>query len=117
MLFCSLSQDAECRDRDINACCRFPNGWLPDVDDIRNKCRYNDSIAGILLLSPDNPTGAVYPRSLLEEIAEIARQHHLFLIADEIYAHIMEAGCTRSRCANPQGRQTPKVWLVTGMKS
>ena len=34
------------------------NGWMPDVDDIRNKVRYNDSIAGILLLSPDNPTGS-----------------------------------------------------------
>lgn len=68
------------------------NGWLPDVDEIRNKCKYNDSIAGILLLSPDNPTGAVYPRSLLEEIAEIARQNGLFLISDEIYAHIVYNG-------------------------
>jgi len=67
-------------------------GWMPDVDDIRNKCRYNDSIAGILLLSPDNPTGAVYPRQLLEDIAEIARQHNLFLIADEIYTHIVYNG-------------------------
>ena len=64
-------------------------GWMPDVDDLRNKCRYNDAIAGILLLSRDNPTGAVYPRSLLEEIAKIARQYNLFLIADETYAHII----------------------------
>ncbi len=68
------------------------NGWLPDVDEIRNKCKYNDSIAGILLLSPDNPTGAVYPRPLLEDIAEIARQYGLFLISDEIYAHIVYSG-------------------------
>ncbi len=65
------------------------NGWMPDVDDIRNKVKYNDSIAGILLLSPDNPTGAVYPRELLEEIAEIARQNKIFLITDEIYVHIV----------------------------
>jgi aspartate/methionine/tyrosine aminotransferase len=65
------------------------NGWMPDLDDMRNKVRYNDSIAGILLLSPDNPTGAVYPRAVLEEIAEIARQHNLFIIADEIYANIV----------------------------
>lgn len=64
-------------------------GWMPDIDDIRNKVKYNDSIAGILLLSPDNPTGAVYPRALLEEIAEIARRYDLFLIADEIYAHVV----------------------------
>ena len=68
------------------------NGWMPDVDDIRMKVKYNDSIAGILLLTPDNPTGAVYPRALLEEIAEIARQHDCFLITDEIYAHIVYGG-------------------------
>ncbi len=68
------------------------SGWLPDIEDIRNKCRYNDSIAGILLLSPDNPTGAVYPRELLIEIAKIAGECGLFLIADEIYAHIVYNG-------------------------
>jgi alanine-synthesizing transaminase len=68
------------------------NGWMPDVNDIRNKVKYNDSIAGILLLSPDNPTGAVYPRHILEEIAGIAREHDLFVIADEIYAHIVYNG-------------------------
>lgn len=68
------------------------NGWMPDVDDIRMKVKYNDSIAGILLLTPDNPTGAVYPRALLEEIAEIARQHDCFIITDEIYAHIVYDG-------------------------
>ncbi len=62
------------------------NGWLPDVRDMRNNVKYNDSIAGILLLSPDNPTGAVYPREILEEIAQIAREHDIFIIADEIYA-------------------------------
>ena len=70
-------------------------GWMPDVDDIRNKVKYNDSIAGILLLSPDNPTGAVYPSDVLEQIAEIAREYRLFLIADEIYAHIVYNGCPR----------------------
>lgn len=67
-------------------------GWKPDLEDIRQKARYNDSIAGILLLSPDNPTGAVYPRELLEEIAEIAREHDLFVIADEIYVNIVYNG-------------------------
>jgi aspartate/methionine/tyrosine aminotransferase len=71
------------------------NGWMPDVEDIRNKVKYNDSIAGILLLSPDNPTGAVYPREILEEIAKIAHEFGLFLIADEIYAHIVYNGQSR----------------------
>ena len=67
-------------------------GWLPDLEDIRQKARYNDSIAGILLLSPDNPTGAVYPQELLEEIAAIAGEHDLFVIADEIYVNIVYNG-------------------------
>ncbi len=68
------------------------NGWMPDVEDIRNKVKYNDSIAGILLLSPDNPTGAVYPREVLEEIAQIAADNDIFIIADEIYANIVYDG-------------------------
>jgi alanine-synthesizing transaminase len=70
-------------------------GWLPDVEDIRNKVRYNDAITGILLLSPDNPTGAVYPREILDEIARIAQEYGLFLIADEIYASIVYNGFPR----------------------
>ena len=71
------------------------NGWMPDVDDIRKKVRYNDSIAGILLLTPDNPTGAVYPREIVERIAAIAHEHDVFLIADEIYANIVYNGTGR----------------------
>ena len=71
------------------------NGWMPDVDDIRKKVRYNDSIAGILLLTPDNPTGAVYPREIMEKIAAIAHEYDVFLIADEIYANIVYNGAGR----------------------
>ncbi len=71
------------------------NGWMPDMKDIRNKVKYNDSIAGILLLSPDNPTGAVYPREILDEFANIAREFDIFLIADEIYSHIVYNGQPR----------------------
>jgi len=68
------------------------NKWMPDLDDLRMKVRYNDSIAGILLINPDNPTGAVYPREVLERMVEIARENDLFLIADEIYTHIVYNG-------------------------
>jgi alanine-synthesizing transaminase len=67
-------------------------GWVPDMEDIRNKVKYNDAIAGILLLTPDNPTGAVYPRHIVEEIAAIAKEYDLFVISDEIYAHIVYKG-------------------------
>jgi alanine-synthesizing transaminase len=72
--------------------CDPSNGWLPDVEDIRNKVKYNDTITGILLISPNNPTGVVYPRSILEEIVEIARQYDLVIINDEIYSHIVYNG-------------------------
>jgi len=62
--------------------------WLPDVEDIRNKVKYNPSVAGILIINPDNPTGMVYPRRVLEEIVRIAREYNLFLISDEIYGNI-----------------------------
>ena len=68
------------------------NNWMPDLDDLRLRVKYNPSITAILLINPDNPTGAVYPREVLEEIAEIARHYNLFLIADEIYTHIVYNG-------------------------
>lgn len=65
------------------------NNWMPDLEDIENKVKYNDAIAGILIINPDNPTGAVYPREILEKIVDIARRYKLFVICDEIYAHIV----------------------------
>ena len=66
--------------------------WMPDLEDLENKIKYNDSIAGMLLINPDNPTGAVYPRRLLEKIVDIARRQKVFIICDEIYTHIVYNG-------------------------
>ncbi|RKY11289.1 MAG: aminotransferase [Planctomycetota bacterium] len=66
--------------------------WMPDLDDLDNKIKYNDSIAGMLLINPDNPTGAVYPRRLLEQIVDIAKRHKVFIMCDEIYTHIVYNG-------------------------
>jgi alanine-synthesizing transaminase len=68
------------------------NRWLPDLDDLYQKVRYNPSIIGILIINPDNPTGMVYPREVLKRIVEIAREFKLFLIADEIYVNITYNG-------------------------
>ncbi|MGB3589978.1 MAG: pyridoxal phosphate-dependent aminotransferase [Tunicatimonas sp.] len=68
------------------------NNWYPDLDDLRLKVQYNPNIVGILLINPDNPTGVVYPREILEEIVEIAQAHDLFLVADEIYLNITYNG-------------------------
>lgn len=63
-------------------------GWLPDINDLRNKVRYNPAISGILIINPDNPTGMVYPRRVLEEIVKITEEYDLFIISDEIYSNI-----------------------------
>jgi alanine-synthesizing transaminase len=68
------------------------NRWMPDLADLENKVKYNDSIAGILIINPDNPTGTVYPREFLEKIVKIARENRVFLMCDEIYAHIVYNG-------------------------
>ncbi len=74
-----------------------PNrGWMPDLEELRNKVKYNESIAGIMIINPDNPTGAVYPREVLEEMVQIAREYELFLVGDEIYVNMVYNGkkCT-----------------------
>ncbi len=62
--------------------------WLPDIDDLRNKIKYNPAISGILIINPDNPTGMVYPKAILEQIVSIAREYDLFIISDEVYANV-----------------------------
>ncbi|TGN10377.1 pyridoxal phosphate-dependent aminotransferase [Leptospira ilyithenensis] len=64
------------------------NEWMPDLEDIENKVKYNDSIAGILLINPDNPTGAVYPKEMMHEIVKICEKYDIILICDETYAHV-----------------------------
>jgi aspartate/methionine/tyrosine aminotransferase len=66
--------------------------WMPDMEDVELKIKYNDSVAGILLINPDNPTGAVYPVEVLEHFVRIARTYGLFLICDETYANIVYGG-------------------------
>jgi alanine-synthesizing transaminase len=68
------------------------NGWMPDLADLRRKVQAHPSIAGILIINPNNPTGAVYPVKMLEEIVALAREFGLFLVADEIYIHMVFPG-------------------------
>ncbi|MGB9578226.1 MAG: pyridoxal phosphate-dependent aminotransferase [Halothiobacillaceae bacterium] len=67
--------------------CDEQAGWLPDLDDIRAKI--TSRTRAIVLINPNNPTGAVYPVELLQEIVEIARQHQLIVYADEIYDKVL----------------------------
>lgn len=68
------------------------NNWYPDMDDLYMKVKYNPNIVGILVINPDNPTGVVYPREILDKMVAIAREFNLFLVADEIYLNITYNG-------------------------
>ena len=65
------------------------NHWYPDVDELRRRVKYNPSVSAILIVNPDNPTGAVFPEAILEEIVAIAKEFDLFIIADEIYHNLV----------------------------
>ncbi|MDD3303131.1 MAG: pyridoxal phosphate-dependent aminotransferase [Candidatus Gracilibacteria bacterium] len=65
------------------------NDWNPDVEEIENKVKYNPNVAGILVINPHNPTGAVFKREVLEKIIDIARRYKLFVIFDEIYEKLV----------------------------
>ncbi|WP_207455336.1 pyridoxal phosphate-dependent aminotransferase [Desertivibrio insolitus] len=70
--------------------CDPDNGWQPDLEDIESKI--TERTKAIVVINPNNPTGAVYSREVLEGIVDIARRHSLLLLADEIYDRILFDG-------------------------
>jgi alanine-synthesizing transaminase len=74
----------------VHYLCDESAGWNPDPDDIRSKV--SGRTKAIVVINPNNPTGAVYSRSTLEDIAAIAREHELIVYADEIYDKITYDG-------------------------
>jgi alanine-synthesizing transaminase len=78
--------------------CDEGNGWLPDLDDIRAKI--TPHTRAIVVINPNNPTGAIYPDSLLLEIVAIAREHGLIIYADEIYDKMLYDGATHTAMAS-----------------
>jgi alanine-synthesizing transaminase len=67
----------------VHYVCDEESGWLPDINDIKKKITPNTK--AIVVINPNNPTGALYPVEVLQEIVEVARQHQLIVFADEIY--------------------------------
>ncbi len=70
--------------------CDESNGWLPDMDDIRRKI--TPQTKAIVIINPNNPTGALYPESLLLEVLAVAREHDLIVYADEVYDKVLYDG-------------------------
>jgi alanine-synthesizing transaminase len=77
--------------------CDEQSGWLPDLDDIRSKV--NSNTRAIVIINPNNPTGALYPDEMLLEIIDIARQHQLIVYADEIYDKVLYDGAEHTSIA------------------
>ena len=67
----------------VHYVCDESADWMPDIDDIKSKI--TPQTRAIVIINPNNPTGALYPRALLEQIVELARVHQLIIYADEIY--------------------------------
>jgi len=67
----------------VHYLCDEASDWMPDIEDIKRKVTSNTK--AIVVINPNNPTGALYPESVLEQIVEVARQHQLIILADEIY--------------------------------
>ncbi len=76
--------------RAVHYLCDESNGWQPDIADI--KAKITPRTRALVIINPNNPTGAVYSRALLQEMIDLAREHELIVLADEIYEKIIYSG-------------------------
>lgn len=74
----------------VHYICDEEANWYPDIDDIKSKI--TSKTKAIVLINPNNPTGAVYPREILQEIVDIARQNDLIIFSDEVYDRLVMDG-------------------------
>ena len=93
--------------RPVHYLCAEDNGWQPDLDDLRSKI--TERTKALVVINPNNPTGAVYSEQVLQEIAALARQHGLVILADEIYDKILYDGATHL----PFAKVAPDVFTLT----
>jgi alanine-synthesizing transaminase len=82
----------------VHYLCDEDSGWMPDIDDIRAKI--TPRTRAIVVINPNNPTGALYPSSLLAEILELARTHQLIVYSDEVYDKVLFDGATHTAIAS-----------------
>ena len=74
----------------VHYICDEESDWMPDIADMESKI--TDKTKAIVVINPNNPTGALYPREVLEQIVELARRHGLMIMADEIYDRLVMDG-------------------------
>ncbi len=82
----------------VHYACREEDGWMPDLADLR--ARITPRTRGIVVINPNNPTGALYSDELLRGLVEIAREHGLVLLADEVYDKVLYDGARHTALAS-----------------
>ncbi|MDB5873125.1 MAG: pyridoxal phosphate-dependent aminotransferase, partial [Ramlibacter sp.] len=82
----------------VHYLCEEANGWMPDLADIRRKI--TPATKGIVVINPNNPTGALYSDELLKGIVSIAREHNLVIFADEVYDKVLYDGARHTAIAS-----------------
>ena len=93
--------------RAVHYVCDEESDWYPDIKDIESKI--TDRTKAIVIINPNNPTGALYPREVLEEIVSVARRHNLIIMADEIYDRLVMDGLEHISIAS----LAPDLFCVT----
>lgn len=91
----------------VHYICDEQAGWMPDITDIERKI--TSRTKALVIINPNNPTGALYPREVLMEIARVAREHHLMLFSDEIYDRLVMDGQKHISLAS----LVPDVFCIT----
>ena len=74
----------------VHYICHEQSDWYPDIEDMRKKI--NDRTKAIVIINPNNPTGALYPKEVLQQIVDLAREHQLIIFSDEIYDRLVMDG-------------------------
>ena len=82
----------------VHYICDEQAGWYPDIKDIERKI--TPRTKGVVIINPNNPTGALYPESLLKEVVSLAEKHDLIIFADEIYDRLVMDGKTHTSIAS-----------------
>ena len=91
----------------VHYICDEQSEWYPDIEDMRSKI--TDKTKAIVIINPNNPTGAVYPKEVLEQIVELAREHELMIFSDEIYDRLVMDGIEHTSIAS----LAPDIFCIT----
>ena len=91
----------------VHYVCDEDSEWYPDIDDMRSKI--TDKTKAIVIINPNNPTGALYPKEVLQQIVDLAREHQLMIFSDEIYDRLVMDGLEHVSIAS----LAPDLFCVT----